>query len=88
MYIHKESRQWLFTLIFLNTIILCGTSIPAMYTDPIPHAISTILFYSVCCIAQNFFFSIILGIVVAPIFFFTRSDRLKIILSLLTNNTK
>ncbi|HLB56746.1 MAG TPA: sulfatase-like hydrolase/transferase [Coxiellaceae bacterium] len=83
MYIHKESRQWLFTLIFLNTIILCGTSIPAMYTDPIPHAISTILFYSVCCIAQNFFFSIILGIVVAPIFFFTRSDRLKIILSLL-----
>jgi len=76
------SWRWLLTLTWINTIILCLTGLPAALTDPIPQSFLSISFYSVAYVAQNFLFACLLGVFLLPIFKWVRSDRMKIILSL------
>src|SRR3990167_10991533 len=75
------SWQWLLTLTFLNTLILCASGMPAVLTDPIPQSYLTNSFYFLVYISQNFLFACILGIILLPIFLLVKSDRLKIIFS-------
>lgn len=75
--------NWLFTLILLNTVVLCIVGFPVILTDPIPHAVLPSSFYSLAYVAQNFLFSCLFGIVFLPIFLWVRSDRLKIVLLIL-----
>ena len=77
-----NSIQWLGSLIFFNTLILCCGGLPAALTDPIPHTLMTMGFYLLCYVAQNFLFSCILGIILLPIFLMFRSMALKICFSL------
>src|SRR3989338_9735539 len=68
--------HWLFTLILLTTSILCFVGFPTVFTDPIPHSVSTVLFYVITYLAQNFLFAVMMGIFLLPIFLWVRSGKL------------
>ncbi|MCX7120914.1 MAG: sulfatase-like hydrolase/transferase [Gammaproteobacteria bacterium] len=73
---------WLSALVFFNTVVLCCCSIPAILTDPSPHAFLTGTFYVLCNIAQNFLFSAAVGVILLPVFLFIRSLIVKAALGL------
>lgn len=75
-------RRWLLSLTLLNTIILCFCGLPSVLTDPIPHTVFSMLFFTIAYAAQNFLFAGALGLVLWPLFYFVRSNRFKIILVL------
>ncbi len=77
-----KNRAWIFTLTFLNTLILCITQLPTVFTDPTPHAVLTVGFYTLSYIAQNFLFSCLLSVILLPIFLFSSEDKLKIMISI------
>lgn len=76
------SSQWLAMLLATCFIIICLTGIPALLTDPIPHTLPSFMSYAVAGLSQNILFAALLGVVLLPVFYFVRSDALKIILSL------
>lgn len=80
---NSASVRWLLTLTWINTVILCITGYPTVFTDPIPRTFLSVSFYSVAYIAQNFLFACLLSVILLPIFLWVRSDRLKIILSVI-----
>ncbi len=75
--------KWWLTLTLLNTVILCVSGFPVILTDPIPQSLLSVSFYSLAYTAQNFLFSCLLGIFLLPIFLWVKSDRLKMLLSVL-----
>src|SRR3990167_6537186 len=79
---HISSMQWLSRLLLICFFLICLTGIPAVLTDPIPHTLPAFTSYAVAYFAQNILFVVFLGATLLPLFYFIRSDALKIMLSL------
>lgn len=79
---HSNAARWLFTFIACSGVIFSLCALPTLFTQPIPRSLPHFLFYLLLYFSQNIIFSFLLGIILAPIFFWVSSDRLKILLAL------